>query len=200
MNNWFTVKVKYTKQLEDGRLKRVSEPYLINSMSFTDAEARAYEEIGDTVRGEFLITNIAKTDYADIFQYDDCDTWFKVKISYVSADADSDKEKKISNNLLVNASNVKEAYDRTQESMKGMMVSFDIPSITLSPIIDIFPFNGEEMDYADTAVEVDDTPEVGFKGATAGVFSASGSDEDEDDELEDEVHGVVEDEYDSEEE
>lgn len=199
MNNWFTVKVKYTKQLEDGRLKRVSEPYLINSMSFTDAEARAYEEIGDTVRGEFLITNIAKTDYADIFQYDDCDTWFKVKITYVAADADSDKEKKMSNNLLVNASNVKEAYDRTQESMKGMMVSFDIPSIVLSPIVDIFPFNGEEVDYTDAPAENDDTPEVGFKGATAGVFSASGSDED-DEELEDEVHGVVEDEYDSEEE
>ena len=199
MNNWFTVKVKYTKQLEDGRLKRVNEPYLINAMSFTDAEARAYTEIGEFVKGEFLITNIAKTDFADIFHYEDCDTWFKVKITYVSADADSDKEKKIANNLLVNASNVKEAYDRTHESMKGMMVSFDIPSITLSPIVDIYPFNGEETDFDTTAASFEDEEPVGFKGATAGVFSASGSDEDDFDE-EAEVQGVVEDNYDSEEE
>ena len=197
MNNWFTVKVKYTKQLEDGRLKRVNEPYLFNAMSFTDAEARAYTEIGEYVKGEFLITNIAKTDFADIFHYEDCDTWYKVKITYVSADADSDKEKKIANNLLVNASNVKEAYDRTYESMKGMMVSFDIPSIMLSSIVDIFPFNGDEAEY--TAEVTDDSQaEPGFKGATAGVFSASGSDDSEDDDME--VQGVVEDEYDAEEE
>ena len=198
MNSWFTVKVKYTKQLEDGRLKRVSEPYLFNAMSFTDAEARAYQEIGETVKGEFLITNIAKTDFADIFHYEDCDTWYKVKITYVSADPDSDKEKRISNNLLVNASSVKEAFDRTNESMKGMMVSFDIPSIILSPILDIFPFNEEEMEYHEQQQTVEDNTEpIGFKGATAGVFSASGSDDDDTDE---EVQGVVEDDYDGEEE
>src|SRR5690606_34645294 len=111
---------------------------------------------------------------------------------------DSDKEKRISNNLLVNASNVKEAFDRTNESMKGMMVSFDIPSIVLSPILDIFPFNEDEMEYHEQQQQAEDDSEpVGFKGATAGVFSASGSD---DDDLEEEVQGVVEDDYDGEEE
>ena len=67
MNSWYTVKIKYIKELEDGRLKSVSEPYLVDSVSFTDAEARMYEEVGSQVRGEFLITGITKTDYADIF-------------------------------------------------------------------------------------------------------------------------------------
>lgn len=200
MITWFTVKVKYTKQFENGTLKRVNEPYLINAMSFTDAEARAYTEVGELVKGEFLITNIAKTDFADIFHYEDCDTWFKVKITYFSADADSEKEKKVSNNLLVNASTVKEAYDRTEESMKGMMVSFDIPSIIQSPIVDIFPYNGEDEVYVDEPVEEKEaTKKEAFKAVTSGVFSASGSDEDEDFEDE-EAQGIVEDEYDSEEE
>ncbi len=51
MNSWYTIKVKFTKEFQDGTLKRVTEPYLINSMSFTDAEARIYKEVGEFVRG-----------------------------------------------------------------------------------------------------------------------------------------------------
>ena len=69
MNSWFTVKVKYTKQLENGSFKRVSEPYLLAAMTFTDAEARIYEELGTTIRGEFQVTGIARTDLHDIFKY-----------------------------------------------------------------------------------------------------------------------------------
>ncbi|MEY4215549.1 MAG: hypothetical protein RLZZ68_5 [Bacteroidota bacterium] len=62
MNSWFTVRVKYTKQLENGTLKRVTEPYLLAAMTFTDAEARIYEELGSYIRGEFMVVGIARTD------------------------------------------------------------------------------------------------------------------------------------------
>ena len=139
MNSWFTIKVKYTKQLEDGRLKRVTEPYLVDAISFTDAEARIYEEVGTNIKGEFLITGISKTDYADIFYYEDADDWYKCKLTYVSVDADSGKEKKVSNNFLVTASSVKEAYERIKESLSEMTVTFEIPSIMLSPIVEVLP-------------------------------------------------------------
>jgi hypothetical protein len=71
MNSWFTVRVKYTKQLENGTLKRVTEPYLLAAMTFTDAEARIYEELGSYIRGEFMVVGIARTDLSDIFQYED---------------------------------------------------------------------------------------------------------------------------------
>ncbi len=141
MNSWYTVKVKYTKQFEDGRLKRVTEPYLVDAVSFTDAEGRIYEEVGTSIQGEFLITGISKTDFADIFYYDDCDTWYKCKLTYVSLDADEGKEKKVSNNFLVTAKNVKEAFERIHESMQDMMVSFEIPSIMASPIVEVLPYN-----------------------------------------------------------
>lgn len=174
MNSWFTVKVKYTKQLEDGQLKRVTEPYLLDAVSFTDAEARIYEELGSIIRGEFLVTNIAKTEFADIFQYDDADVWYKAKVTYISVDADSGKEKKVNNNFLVGAHNVKEAYERIQESLADMMVSFDIPAIQVSPIVDIFPFDGERevvMDHVEEEVEMPENP--------TGVFSAPSDDEEE---------------------
>lgn len=145
MNSWFTVKVKYTKQLENGTFKRVTEPYLLASMTFTDAEARIYEELGSIIRGEFVVTNVSRTDFHDIFHYEDADTWFKCKITYESQDADSEKQKKITQTFLVNARSVKEAYERLQESLSTLMVDFQIPSIVESPIVDIFPYN-EELD------------------------------------------------------
>jgi len=148
MNSWYTVKVKYIKEFQDGTLKRVTEPYLVNSVSFTDAEARIYVEVGEFIRGEFLVTSIAKTDFADIFQYDDTDIWYKCKVSYVSEDADSGKETKVNNNFLVSAQNARDAYDRIEESLKGLMVTYEIPNIALTPIVEIFPYvamEGEEM-------------------------------------------------------
>lgn len=143
MNTWYTIKVKFTKEFTDGTLKRVTEPYLVSSMSFTEAEARIYKEVAEYVRGEFLVTSIAKTDFADIFQYDDSETYYKAKVSYVSEDADTGKEKKINNNYLVSAQNVKEAYERIEESLKGLMVTFEIPNIALTQIVDIFPYDPE---------------------------------------------------------
>ena len=142
MNNWYTIKVKYTKEFRDGTLKRATEPYLVNALSFTDAEARIYKEVGEYVRGEFLVTSISKTDYADIFFYDE--TWYKVKVSYVTEDADTGKEKKINNNFLVSAHNIKEAYERIEESLKGLMVSFQVPAISETQIVEIYPYEAPE--------------------------------------------------------
>ncbi|MCB9223904.1 MAG: DUF4494 domain-containing protein [Crocinitomicaceae bacterium] len=152
MNSWYTIKVKFTKEFTDGTLKRVTEPYLVNSMSFTEAEARIYREVGEYVRGEFLVTSIAKTDFADIFQYDDSDKYYKAKVSYVTEDADSGKEKRINNNYLVSAHNLKEAYERIEESLKGLMVTYEIPTIALTQIMDIFPYDPS------AAVEMDHVP------------------------------------------
>lgn len=170
MNSWHTVKVKYTKEFQDGTLKRVTEPYLVNAISFTDAEARIYQEVGEYIRGEFLVTSIAKTDFADIFHYDDAETWYKCKVSYVSEDADSGKEKKVNNNFLVSAHNAKEAYERIEESLKGLMVTYEIPMIQLTPIIEIFPYEPMEgEDYHDS-----ENDEVTVPNSSVNVaFSAS---------------------------
>ena len=193
MNSWFTVKVKYTKQLDNGALKRVSEPYLIAAMTFTDAEARIYEELGTIIRGEFHVVGITRTELHDIFMYDDADVWYKVKVKYETADADSEKTRKVTQNFLVSAGSVKEAYERIKESLSTLMVEFEIPSITVSPIIDIFPF-AEEMDREISRRPLEEDEEVSGGG---GVYSAAGSDEDDEDEEEtEEETSEVADEYD----
>ena len=211
MNTWFTVKVKYTKQLDDGTFKRVSEPYLLAAMTFTDAEARIYEELGSIIRGEFTVTNIARTEYHDIFYYEDADLWYKCKITYqsegdgleIESDLNPKKVKKVSQNFLVTATSVKEAFERIQESLSTLMVDYQIPSIILTPIVDIFPFN-EELDVElerkpakeKTVTDVMSDEEVLETPGKGVVFSASGSDFDDEEEFE----STLEDDFSGEEE
>jgi hypothetical protein len=183
MNSWFTVKVKYTRQLENGTFKRVSEPYLLAAMSFTDAEARIYEELGSRIRGEFNVVGISRTELHDIFVYDDADTWYKCKITYDKVDEDGEKSKKIAQQFLVSAHSVKDAFDRIQESMAAYMVDFEIPSITVSPIVEIFPFNDDTEAAPESRIlpkveEIEDIPTNG------NFYSAPCSDEDDEEESE----------------
>lgn len=179
--------------MDNGALKRVSEPYLLAAMTFTDAEARIYEELGSVIRGEFNVVGISRTELNDIFAYDDADIWYKCRVRYENFDADSEKGKKVTQNFLVSASNVKEAYERIQESLKSLMVDFEIPSIVASPIVDIFPYNEElDREISRRPIEEEDLPNAGKV-----VYSASGSDtEDEDDLGEEEFEAEIEDEFD----
>lgn len=178
MNSWFTVKVKYTKQLENGTFKRVSEPYLLAAMTFTDAEARIYEELGSSIRGEFQVTGIARTDLHDIFQYDDAEQWFKCKVTYDRIDEDGEKAKTISQNFLVSAAHVKEAYERIEESLATLMIDFNVVSITASPIVEIFPYR--EEDVQSPVQKAPQFEEETTHTPIRQVFSASGSDSDDD--------------------
>lgn len=202
MNNWFTVKVKYTKQLENGTFKRVSEPYLLCAMTFTDAETRIYEELGQIIRGEFNVVGISRTEIHDIFHYEECDVWYKCKITFESegssADGEVEKKKKVAQNFLVTANSVKDAFDKLKESLSTLMVDYLIPSIIVSPIVDIFPYR-EELDKEISRKRIEDKAEIEAETEIPTgkkVYSAPSSDfddeevdfddeEDEDSELED---------------
>lgn len=136
--------VTYNKENEQGLLKKVSEKYLIDAVSFTEAEARIYDLLGSVIRGDFQVKGIAKTNINDVFFYEDIDIWHQGKITYTVADADSGKEKKVTQYMLVSAHNVKEAYERIEESLSNMLVSFQIPEIKETTIVEVFPYEKEE--------------------------------------------------------
>ncbi len=144
MKTWFTCKVKYTKEDEQGRVKNVTEAYLTDALSFTEAEARIYEEMGQRVMGEFQVTSITKSKIIDIFEYPGGDVFYQTKIVYVVADADSGKEKKVTNLMLVHASDIREAYDRIHDSLNNMLVTFSVPEIKESPILEVFHHVAQE--------------------------------------------------------
>ena len=141
--SWFTVKVRYTKQNEDGSFKRVTEPYLLAAVSFTDAEKRIYEELENTIRGEFHVMSINITELHDIFDNEQSDVWFKTKISYSSVD-DSDKAKKVTQTFYLNADSVKDADSSIKEELSTMLVDFTVDSVVKTKIVDVFPIKIED--------------------------------------------------------
>ena len=145
MRTWFLCKVKYAKENEEGLLKSISEQYLVDAVSFTEAEAILYDRLGSQIRGDFQVTSISKSNIVDVFYFEDADQWYKCKITYLIADGDNGKEKKVTQYMIVTAEDVRQAYDRIQESLSNMLVSFRVPDITESPIMEVFPFERDEI-------------------------------------------------------
>ena len=117
---------------------------MFDAISFTEAESRIYKEMESLISGEFLVTNIRKANYADIFNFVDGDRWYKCKVSFVAVDVEAGKEKKISNQILVFALDVKDAFDKVHQGMNGSTVDFEVNSIMESPILDFFPYFKDE--------------------------------------------------------
>jgi hypothetical protein len=140
MRTWFSVKVKYAKENEEGLLKSISEQFLVDAVSFTEAEAIIYDRLGEQIRGDFQVTHIAKSNIVDVFYYEWDLTWFKAKIQYIVADSDSGKEKKVTQYMLVSANSVPQAHERIQESLSTMLVSFQVPDVVETRIEAVFPY------------------------------------------------------------
>jgi len=147
---WYECKVKYRKIDEtSGAQKVTTEPYLVDAISYTEAESRITEEMNAYLSDSdaIKITNIKVANYAEIHPFENSDRWFKSKISLIAFDEESGKERKTNLYLLIQANDVKEAYDNTISVMKDTMGEYTIPAITESPIKDVFPyFSGDEED------------------------------------------------------
>ncbi|OAB78001.1 DUF4494 domain-containing protein [Cochleicola gelatinilyticus] len=147
---WYECKVKYRKlDQTTGKQKIATEPFLVDAISYTEAESRITQEMAAYLADsdEIKITNIKVANYAEIHPFENSDRWFKSRISLIAFDEESGKERKANQYLLVQANDVKEAFENTMEVMKDTMGDFTIPAISESPIMDVFPyFSGDEDD------------------------------------------------------
>lgn len=142
---WYECKVKYRKTDDTGLQKVTTEPYLVDALSYTEAESRITQEMAAYISEEFKITNIKMASYAEIHPFENADRWFKSKVSLLAYDEESGKERKSNMYILVQANDIKEAFDNTISVMQGTMGDYTIPAISESPIMDVFPyFSGEE--------------------------------------------------------
>lgn len=147
-HTWFECKIKYDKIAENGMNKTVTEPYLVDALSFTEAEARIIEEMTPYISGEFTISDIKRANYSELFESDEesADRWFKCKLVFITIDEKSAVEKKTSTMVLVQASDLRDAVKKLDEGMKGTMADYEIASVTETPIMDIFPYSAEPND------------------------------------------------------
>lgn len=137
---WYECKIKYRKTDDNGAQKIISEVYLIDAMTYTEAESRISEEMSAYVSEEFKITTIKTANFSEIHPFENADRWFKSKVSLIAFDEESGKERKTNLYILVQANDIKEAFDNTTEVMKTTLGEYTIPSISESPIMDVFPY------------------------------------------------------------
>ena len=140
VSKFYEVKVQYQKTLEDGRQKKVTEQYVVEALSFTEAEARITEEMTNYTDGEFDVVSEKIAPFNEIILSDksDDDKWFISKVSLITLDEKTAKEKKTSQRLLVQAETSEKAMDYTKEMFSHGMSDYSIDSVQDTPTLDVF--------------------------------------------------------------
>lgn len=147
MNNWFECKVAHNKVMENGLEKKVTESYIIEALSFTEAEARLIEYIRPFINGEFLVTAVGRKKYSEVFYNDSdaADLWFHAKLMFVTLDERTGAEKKTACFALVQAADIREAIKHLDAQMRGTLCDYVIAEMKETTIVDVIPYKAEEV-------------------------------------------------------
>ena len=138
MEQWIKTSVRFDKTMENGAIKKVTEPYLVDALSFTEAEARIIEEVTPYISGEFTVSAVNKSKVSEIFWDASGDRWYQVKAAFITINEKTGAEKRSKTVFMVQASDFKSAYDNFMQGMKGTMADFEIIGITETDIMDLF--------------------------------------------------------------
>ena len=148
MANWFECKVRYGKTLETGIQKMVTETFLVDALSITEAEGRIIEEIRPFVTGEFTVAAIKRANYSEIYFDETGDRWFRCRVAFVTVDEKTGAEKLTPTNILVQASEHSQATENLNECMKGTMADWRITAVNETKLLDVFRYESKLPDAA----------------------------------------------------
>ena len=139
---WFECKIAYEKVMEDGLQKKVTENYVVDALSFTEAEKRIMEEMSSYISGEFTIKDIKIAPYKEIFFSEDAmaDRWYKAKLQFITIDGKTEKEKRSNVYYLVQAGTLKGAVGNIESVMGTTMVDYVIASVNETTLMDVFEY------------------------------------------------------------
>lgn len=148
MHTWFECKIRYEKTMDNGLVKKVTEPYLVDALSFTEAEARIIEEIQPFISREFAISDIRRANYSELFPSDEeaADRWFSCRLEFITLDEKSGAEKKTKTTVLVQAADLRDAMKKLDEGMKGTMADYNAVCIKETGLMDVYPYSAKESD------------------------------------------------------
>lgn len=142
MANWFECKIKYEKMMENGKQKKVTDSYLVDALSFTEAEARIIKEMKPFISVPFSVSNVGRKNYSEIFFTDDDDAsyWYKCKVSFITIDEKTAVEKMNAVYILVQASDLLDAVSRLNDGMKGTLADYRLNAVSETNIMDVYKY------------------------------------------------------------
>ena len=146
--NWCECRIAYEKIMEDGMQKKVKENYVVDALSFTEAEQRIMEEMSSYISGAFDVADIKKASYKEVFFSDEetADRWYKAKLQFITIDEKTEKEKRSNVNYLVQAGTLNGAVKNIDEVMGGTMIDYVIASVSETTLMDVFEYKKKEVE------------------------------------------------------
>lgn len=147
MNYWFECRVSYERQADSMGMKKVSESYLVDALSFTEAEKRIIKEIRPFVSvGELEVVNIRRARIAELFLNDEAedDRYFRAKVNFITVDEKSGSEKKTSATMIVKSDSLPNAVTELKAQLDSQMASYEIAAVTDTQILDVFQYEAPE--------------------------------------------------------
>lgn len=148
--NWFICKIRYDKVMEDGLQKKVTEQYVVDALSFSEAEERIIEEMSSYISGEFDVHEIDRCVFKEVFFSDDelADKWYKAKLKFITIDEKTEKEKKTTVYYLVQAGSFEGARKNIDEVMVGTWIDYIIDTVSETKIMDVFEYKKKDEEAA----------------------------------------------------
>ena len=132
---WYERKVKYINSLQ----KKVTETYLVDSISFTEAEARTIEFVSPYMSedSELEVVGLKQTNIKEVISNSEGDKWFVCNfVFHLMEDNGKDKQTKYS--IMVQANTIDEGKKSAERLMSGSMQDWEMKSITETKIVDIY--------------------------------------------------------------
>lgn len=139
---WFECKIRYEKTQEDGSLKKTTETYVVNALSFTEAEKRIMDEMSSYISVKAIkIANYKETFFSD---NGNDDKFYKAKLAFITIDEKTDKEKRYSVTYLVQANSLENARKNIGVAFADSMIDYEIKSVVETPIMDVYEYKKKE--------------------------------------------------------
>lgn len=170
-STWFECKIRYDKMMEDGMQKKITEHYVVDALSFTEAESSIIDEMSAYISGEFEVRDIKKAPYGEIFFSEDAsaDRFFKAKLQFITIDEKTEKEKRSNVNYLVHANTFNQAVANIDKVMGTTAIDYVIASVAETQIMDVFEHNSAAKLKKE---EPNDVPEYEQQPAAEGETAA----------------------------
>lgn len=140
--------MKYDKTMENGLIKKVTDAYLVDALSFAEAENRFIEEMAPYMSGEYEVTDIKKAKIAELFESNDslADRWFKARVAFITLDEKTGAEKRLRQTIMVQAVDLRDAQKNLDEGMKGTLGEWVCESLAETKIMDVYRYEKKEKD------------------------------------------------------
>lgn len=139
MAQWIETKLRYDKVMENGAVKKVNESYLVDALSFAEAEARIIKEMRPYIDGDFTVEAVKKAKIAEVLGSDTASRWWKVRVAFITINERTGTEKRDLTDFLVSGEDIEDALSTFKQNMKGTLADYEVTAITETAIIDIFP-------------------------------------------------------------